>query len=67
MPANHQFYAGWSPEKINRMAEKVGPNAVMLVEVIMRERKHPVLGFRACLGILNLVKGHGPEALVSVR
>ena len=63
MPANHQFYAGWSPEKLNRMAEKVGPNAVTLVEVIMRERKHPVLGFRACLGILNLVKGHGPEAL----
>ncbi len=63
MPANHQFYAGWSPEKLNRLAEKVGPNAVTLVEVIMRERKHPVLGFRACLGILNLVKGHGAEAL----
>lgn len=37
MPANHQFYAAWSPEKLNGMAEKVGPNAVTLVEVIMRE------------------------------
>ena len=63
MPANHQFYAGWSPESLNRMAEKVGPNAVTLVEVIMRERKHPVQGFRACLGILSLAKGHGPAAL----
>jgi len=63
MPANHQFYAGWSPESLKRMAVKIGPNAVTLVEVIMRERKHPVQGFRACLGILNLVKGHGPAAL----
>jgi transposase len=55
---------------------KIGPNAVTLVEVILRERKHllpgrrlhanverAVQGFRACLGILNLVKGHGPAAL----
>ena len=63
MPTNHQFYAGWSPESLNRMAERIGPNAVTLVEVIMRERKHPVLGLRACLGILSLVKGHGPAAL----
>ncbi len=63
MPATHQFYAGWSPESLKRMAVKIGPNAVTLVEVIMRERKHPVQGFRACLGILNLVKGHGPAAL----
>lgn len=63
MPANHQFYAGISPESLNRMAEKIGPNAVTLVEVILQERKHPVQGFRACLGILNLVKGHGPAAL----
>lgn len=63
MPADHQFYAGMSPDALNRMAEKVGPNAVTLVEVIMRERKHPVQGFRACLGILNLAKGHGSEAL----
>jgi transposase len=63
MPANHQVYAGWSPETLNRMAAKIGPNAVTLVEVILRERKHPVQGFRACLGILNLAKTHGTSAL----
>ncbi len=63
MPANHQFYAGISPESLHRMAARIGPNAVTLVEVILRERKHPVQGFRACLGILSLAKGHGPAAL----
>ena len=63
MPATHRFYAGWSPESLKRRAVKIGPNAVTPVEVIMRERKHPVQGFRACLGILDLVKGHGPAAL----
>lgn len=63
MPANHQFYAGVSPDSLTRMAGRIGPNAATLVDVILRERKHPAQGFRACLGILNLAKGHGTAAL----
>ncbi len=63
MPANHQFYAGTSPASLHRMAARIGPNTVTLVEVILTERKHAVQGFRACLGILGLANGHGPAAL----
>jgi transposase len=58
MPSNHRAYADWTPERLCRWAAKVGPNTASLVEVIMRERKHPVQGFRACLGILRLSKGY---------
>jgi transposase len=58
MPSNHRAYADWTPEHLCRWATKVGPNTEALVEVIMRERKHPVQGFRACLGILRLSKGY---------
>lgn len=58
MPPNHRAYADWTPERLCRWAAKVGPNTAILVEVIMRERKHPVQGFRACLGILRLSKGY---------
>ena len=58
MPSNHRAYADWTPERLCRWAAKVGPNTAALVEVIMRERKHPVQGFRACLGILRLSKGY---------
>ena len=63
MPANHQSYAEWSPERLRRSAAKIGPNAEALVEVIMRERRHPTQGFRACLGIMNLTRLHGRAAL----
>lgn len=58
MPPNHQTYADWTPERLCRWAAKVGPNTAALVEVIMREHKQPVQGFRACLGILRLSKGY---------
>lgn len=58
MPSNHRAYADWTPERLCRWAAKVGPNTEALIEVIMRERKHPVQGFRACLGILRLSMDH---------
>ncbi len=58
MPPNHRAYADWTPERLIRWAGKIGPNTATLVEVILRERKHPAQGFRACLGILRLAKGH---------
>lgn len=58
MPPNHRAYADWTPERLIRWAIKVGPNTATLIEVILRERKHPVQGFRTCLGILRLAKGH---------
>jgi transposase len=63
MPSSHRRYADWTPEKIRRQAEGIGPNTATLVEVILRERTHPEQGFRSCLGILRLAKPHGRDAL----
>lgn len=56
MPPNHRAYADWTPERLIAWAGKTGPNTAALIEVILRGRKHPVQGFRACLGILRLGK-----------
>ena len=63
MPASHRRYADWTPERLKRDAAKVGSNAAILVDVIMRGRPHPEQGFRACVGILRLAKTYGDERL----
>jgi transposase len=55
MPSSHRRYADWTPERIKREAGEIGPNATALVEVILREKRHPEQGFRSCLGIVRLV------------
>jgi len=54
MPSSHRRYADWTPERIKREASEIGPNAAALVEVILREKRHPEQGFRSCLGIVRL-------------
>ena len=63
MPKAHQRYAGWTPERITRQAGEIGPSTSALVEIIMRERRHPEQGFRASIGIVRLAKTHGAERL----
>jgi len=42
-------------------AQKAGPATVALFEAIMKAKRHPEQGFRACLGIIGLVKSYGAE------
>ena len=51
----------WTIERIARDAAAVGPCAALLCEKILKERPHPEQGFRACLGIMRLVRGFGRE------
>jgi transposase len=60
MPASHRRYAGWTIERIRHDAAVIGPSAAALCELILTERSHPEQGFRACLGIVRLVKAFGP-------
>jgi len=60
MPASHRRYAGWTIERIRHDAAGIGPSAAALCELILTERSHPEQGFRACLGIVRLVKAFGP-------
>jgi transposase len=56
MPSSHRRHADWTLERIKREAGEIGPNATALVEVIMREKRHPEQGFRSCRGIVKLVE-----------
>ena len=59
MPSSHRRYAEWTPARMLREAEKIGPATVALFEAIMKAKPHPEQGFRSCLGILRLEKGFG--------
>ena len=63
MPSSHRRYAEWTPERLQHKAAEIGPNAAILVEVILRERTHPEQGFRSSIGIIGLAKSYGPERL----
>jgi transposase len=59
MPSSHRRYADWTIERIRRDAAGIGPSTGALCDLILQERSHPEQGFRACLGIVRLVKAFG--------
>lgn len=61
MPSAHRRYAEWTPTRLRREANHIGPATAALVELILKTKPHPEQGFRACLGILRLVRGYGTE------
>ncbi|MBU6408656.1 MAG: IS21 family transposase [Alphaproteobacteria bacterium] len=61
MPSSHRRYAGWTIERIRQDAGKVGPATAALCEHILAARPHPEQGYRACLGIMRLVRSFGVE------
>lgn len=63
MPAKHRHYADMTADKVQTDAQTVGPNVATLVEIILRNRPRPEQGIRACVGILKLKRGCGPERL----
>lgn len=63
MPASHRAHLGWSPSRLISWGAKVGPHTQLMIEGILRERPHPEMGYRSCLGILRLEKRYGAERL----
>jgi transposase len=63
MPSHHRFYAQWSPERFIRWAQSIGDDVAEMIQVVLKSRKHPEQAFKTCMGILNLVKEHGPDRL----
>lgn len=61
MPSAHRRYADWTPARLRREATQIGPATAGLVELILKAKPHPEQGFRACLGILRLVRVYGAE------
>ena len=56
MPKAHQKYLEWSPSRLMRWADTIGPQTRELVSRILDARPHPEQGYRSCLGLLRLGK-----------
>ncbi len=63
MPEAHRRHAEWTPERLIRWADTIGPATSRCVAGIMAARRHPEQGFRACLGLLRLSDRYGVERL----
>jgi transposase len=61
MPQSHRRHAEWTIERIRQEADAIGTATATLTDVILRSRPHPEQGFRACLGILRLVRSFGRD------
>jgi len=63
MPADHQRWLDWTPERFIRWAQKIGPHTATLIKEIIESKPHPQQGFRAALGILRLEKSYDKQRL----
>lgn len=63
MPDAHRRYAQWTPSRVLRWAEQVGPETAAMVRTVMERRPHPEQGFRSSVGIIGLARRYGPARL----
>ena len=63
MPENHKFVKGWSPGYFLNRAVTIGPHMVHAIKIILNRKKHPEIGYRSALGILQLEKKYGKKRL----
>ena len=63
MPTAHQKYLEWTPERLARWAQSIGPHTAQLIQALLDSRKHPQQAYRSCLGLLRLAKRYGEDRL----
>ena len=63
MPSAHRAHAEWTPSRLIRWAEKVGPATGELVARILESRPHPEQGYKAVLGLMRLGRQYGNPRL----
>ena len=63
MPSAHRAHAEWTPSRLIRWAEKVGPATGELVARILESRPHPEQGYKAVLGLMRVGRQHGNPRL----
>jgi len=61
-PEKHQDLK-WTSSYMVDKGREVGPATANVLEQIMVQRKHPELGYRACLGVLRFGKRYSNERL----
>lgn len=63
MPDRHRHRADWTPERLVRWAESLGPATATAVRAMLSSRRHPEQAFRSALGVMRLGKDYGLERL----
>lgn len=63
MPDRHRHRADWTPERLVRWAEQLGPATATAVQAMLSSRRHPEQAFRSALGVMRLGKDYGAERL----
>ena len=59
MPAAHRAHMEWPPQRLIHWGQDIGAATGGVVTRLLEERRHPEHGYRACLGLLSLVKRYG--------
>ena len=59
MPSSHRAHAEWTPERMEKWAAKTGPACAAFASRLMTTRDHPEIGFRGCMGLMNLGRKYG--------
>jgi transposase len=63
MPKAHQKHLEWTPTRMIRWGESIGPKTGALIGAMLADRPHPEQGYKSCLGILRLGKKYGDDRL----
>ena len=63
MPASHRAHLEWTPAKLIDWGRRIGVSAAAVVTWQLEHRPHPEQGYRACLGLLALVRRYSAERL----
>lgn len=63
MPTAHRAHAEWSPERMKRWANKIGPHTMKFIDTLIASRAFPEQAYRACLGVLRLGSRYGEDRL----
>jgi transposase len=63
MPASHRAHRDWSPAKLIAWGQRIGVSTAAVVTWQLEHRPHPEQGYRACLGLLALVRRYSAERL----
>jgi transposase len=62
-PPAHRRYLEWTPSRLIRWGEKIGPQTATVVARILESRRYPEQGYRSCLGLLRLARRFGEDRL----
>jgi len=60
-PPKHRHYLEWTPERLMEWAGKIGPAAAAIAGEILKSRRYPEQGYRACLGLIRLARRYPAE------